>query len=195
MPNLYTASSYKNKIISLLLRNKNFIKFINPEKITGLSTQKVMLGGEYTVNGQLLKVQGHIFDYNFVDDTTVQEKTFVFVETDINNITNNIFTNFNLYVCIFTSKNLVRITDNTVPTINDVEELGYNAGFFGNRIDILCDIVDRELNGTDKLKGIGDVEPAPRGYLSIYTPNSKFYGKCLKYTVKNYNEGGDECGN
>lgn len=195
MSNLYLASSYKNKIITLLLKNKNFIKLVNPEKIEGLTTQKVMLGGDYTVKGKLVQVQGHIFDYNFVDDTTTEKKTFVLVETDIDNVTDNIFTNFNLYICIFTSKDLVKITDSTMPTKDEVEDLGYNVGYFGNRIDILCDIVDKELNGTDKLKGIGDVRPASRGYVTMFCPNREYYGKCLKYHISNYNDGGDECGN
>lgn len=195
MSNLYRASEYKNKIISLLLRNKNFIKLVNPTRTQGLTTQKVMLGGEYMVNGKLIKEQGHIFDYNFVDDTVTQEKTFVFVETDIDTVRNNMFTDFNLYVCVFTSKSLVKITNESVPTADEVGELGYFVGYYGNRVDILCDIVDKELNGTDKIKAIGDVEPAPRGYITLYTPNNKYYGKCLKYKVTNYNEGGDDCGN
>ena len=83
----------------------------------------------------------------------MKKKHLVFIETDIDMIRQNIFTDFNLYICIFTSKSLIRITDDTAPSINEVEEMGYEVGHYGNRIDILCDIVDRILNGNKKIKG------------------------------------------
>ena len=42
-------------------------------------------------------------------------------------------------------------TDDTIPSINDVEIMGYNCGHYGNRVDILCDVVDRILNGNQKI--------------------------------------------
>ena len=197
MANLYYAASYKNKIINLLLKNKNFIKLINPKpsECKDLDIIDVLVGGTWLINGKKYKEQGHIFDYNFVSDTTTDKKTFVLVETDINAVRSNIFTDFNLYIFIFTDKELVRLTNNTVPTVKEVTDMGYFASTYANRVDVLCDIVDRILNGTDKLAGIGDVEPASSGYVSLYCPNSKYYGKCLKYKISNYNEGGDECGN
>ena len=196
MSNLYNIASYKNKIINLLLKNEAFIKLINPEpsKCNDLDVYDVLLGGEWMIDGVQYEEQGHVFDHNFVDDTIVKEKTFVFVETDISSIRQNILTDFNLYICIFTYKNLVRITDDTIPCINDVEMMGYNVGHFGNRIDILCDVVDRIINRNIKIKGIGDIEPAERDFCTIYSPSNKYYGKCLKYKISNYNETGDNCG-
>jgi len=153
----------------------------------------VLIGGTWFVNGKEYKEQGHIFDYNFVNETTTDKKTFVFVETDIDTVRDNIFTDFNLYVCIFTSKDLVRITNETIPTVKEVKDMGYFASTYANRIDVLCDIVDRILNGTDKIQGIGDVQPASRGYVTMYCPNNNYYGKCLKYNISNLNEIEDEC--
>ena len=197
MANLYYAASYKNKIINLLLKNNNFIKLINPttSECEDLDVVDVLLGGKWFINGKEWNEQGHVFDYNFVDKTTVDKKTFVFVETDIDSVRANMFTDFNLYVCIFTDKSLVRLTSETVPTVNEIKEMGYFAGSYANRIDVLCDIVDRTLNGTNKIAGIGDVEPASRGYVTLYCPNNNYYGKCLKYKISNYNDSGDECGN
>lgn len=196
MANLYYAASYKNKIINLLLRNKNLIKLVNPtpSKCEDLDIIDVLIGGEWFINEKKWEEQGHIFDYNFVEDTTTEEKTFIFVETDIDNVRDNIFTDFNLYVCIFTAKKLVRLTSESVPTVKQVKDMGYFASTYANRVDVLCDIVDRILNGTDKIAGIGDVQPAQRGYVTMYCPNQKYYGKCLKYKISNYNDGGDECG-
>ena len=196
MPNLYNASKYKNVIINLLLNNKDFVTLMNPPRPphSQLEAQDMLLGGTWFINGKKYEVQGQLFDHNFVDETTDEEKTFVFVETDIDTIRQDLFTDFNLYVCIFSSKALIRITDDTMPSINDVEEMGYEVGHYGNRIDILCDVVDRILKGNKKIKGIGDVEPYPRGFCTIYSPNNKFYGKCLKYKISNLNESSDSCG-
>lgn len=188
---MYYAASYKNKIINLLLNNRDFVTLMNPvsdSKCEYLDDIEILLGGEWIYNGNRYVEDGQIFDYNFVEDTVTKDKTFVFVETDIDNISQNIFTNFNLYVCIFTTKSQVRITEKSIPTIQKVKDMGYFAGSYANRIDVLCDIVDRSLNGTNKIKGIGDVQPADRGYCTIYCPNNKFYGKCLKYKIINYNE-------
>ena len=197
MSNLYFASGYKNTIINLLINNKDFVKLINPKEseCPKIKIRDVLLGGSWFIDGKKYEEQGHVFDYNFVDDTITDEKTFVFVETDIDTVRQNIYTDFNLYVCIFTYKSLVRITDSTTPSINDVEKIGYNVGYYGNRVDILCDIVDNILNGNEKIRGIGTVKPAPRNYVSMYCPNQKYYGKCLKYKISNLNMGGDECGN
>lgn len=84
----------------------------------------------------------------------------------------------------------------STPTAKEVKNMGYFASnIHGNRIDALCDCVDNIINGSNKIKGIGDVKPSPRNHMTIYIPNSKYYGKCLKYNISNYNPGGNECGN
>lgn len=198
MGNIYYASEYKNRIINLLLKNENFIKLVNPtpSEYEDLDIVDVMLGGEWIINGEKVKEQGHIFDYEFVSDTTTDEKTFIFVEADIPNVERNLLTEFGLYICVFTSKNLVRITNDSVPTVKEVKNMGYFASSYANRVDVICDIVDRILNGSDKFHSIGSVKPASNRYVSIYKPNSNYYGKCLRYTVTNLNEiEGSDCGN
>lgn len=198
MSNLYNASMYKNKIIDILLKNEDFVKLINPGKppTDKILQKEVLLGGTFIIDGKKYEEQGYVFDYNFVDETTTEEKTFVFVEIpDIKIINKSTFTDFYFCICMFTGKKLVRISNNTIPTINDVEKMGYNVGYFGNRIDILCDVVDRCINGNEKIKGIGDIEPAEYEFCSMFCPGQKFYGKKLKYHVKNLNEKGEICGN
>lgn len=195
MTNFYNSASYKNKVINLLIRNENFVKLVNPtpNKCEELDIVDVLIGGKWIINGKEYREQGHVFDYNFVNDTIREEKTFVFVDTDIDSVRDNMFTDFNLYICIFTDKDLVRITDKTIPTAKEVKEMGCFASTYANRIDALCDVVDKILNGTNQLNGLGKVQPAVRGYATTYCPNSNYYGKCLKYKVTNYNDTGDEC--
>lgn len=190
MANLYYAASYKNKIINLLLRDKNFVKLINPvpSECDQLDIIDVLIGGEWVVDGKRYTEQGHVFDYNFANDTTTEQKTFVFVETDIDTIRDDLIVDFNMYVCIFTSKELVRLTDKTLPTVKEIKDMGYFASTYANRIDVLCDIVDDVLNGNEKIAGLGTLKPAKRGYCTVYAPNNKYYGKCLKYHISNLNE-------
>ena len=197
MSNLYAASKYKNDIINLLYKSDNFIKLIDPvpSECPNLDIEDVLSGGTWIIDGKEWKEQGYVFDYNFVSETTTDKKTFVFVETDIDTIRDNIFTDFNLYVCVFTDKDLIRLNRSTTPTTKEVKQMGYFASStHGNRIDILCDCIDRILQGSSRIAGVGDIQPAPRNHMTIYTPNSKYYGKCLKYNITNYNPGGDECG-
>lgn len=196
MSNLYNIASYKNKIINLLLKNESFIKLINPEpsKCNDLDIIDVLLGGEWIIDGEKYTEQGYIFDHNFVDETTTEEKTFVFVESDIEYMRNEMFADFSLFICIFTSKKLVRITDISKPSVKEVKEMGYFSGRNGNRIDILCDIVDQTINGNIKIPGVGVIKPDARAYVTQYCPNNKYYGKCLKYKITNYiQDGGDIC--
>ena len=192
MANLYVASNYKNTIINLLLKNSDFIALMNPPKSPhkNISTEDMMLGGVWFLNGKKYEEQGQVFDHDFVDDTITEEKTFVFVETDIDSIDRDSFIDFVLYVCIFTAKPMVRITKDSDPSIYDVEEMGYHIGNYGhgNRIDILCDVVDRILNRNRNIKGVGDIKPVPRGFCKNYSPNKNYYGKCLTYMISNYND-------
>lgn len=194
--NFYYASEYKNRIINLLISNKDFIKLIDPKpsKYDGIDTIDVLLGGEWYIDGELHTEQGHVFDHNFADDTTTGVKTFVFVETDIGSVHNSTFTDFNLYVAMFTEKSLVRISGYTSPDVEQVKEMGCFANKYGNRIDAMCDIADRILNKNDGIKGIGSIEPAHMGFCTIYSPNRNYYGKCLKYHIRNLNEKEDRCG-
>lgn len=196
MSNFYYATIYKNKIINLLLKNRDFVKLINPppSECIYLDDIDIILGGEWIYDGVRYKEQGCVFDYDFVKDTTNEVKTFVFVETDIEYVHRNVFTDFNLYVCIFTDKELVRITEYSKPSVTDIKDMGYFAATHANRVDVLCDIVDRTLNGNEKLPGLGTIKPAEVGFCSLYCPNNKYYGKRLKYNITNLNESEDFCG-
>ena len=54
MTNLYNSAAYKNKIINLLLRNKDFVKVVNPSPPDSdeLDIADVLIGGEWIINGR-----------------------------------------------------------------------------------------------------------------------------------------------
>lgn len=184
-----TSGEKKKIIIDLLLKSDMVRKLINPQPNDLLDETEILLGGDWVIDGDIVSEQGHIFDYNFVDDTITDSKVFIFVETDIPTMTNsNRFAEFNLYVSIFADKSLIRLSQTSCPTKQEMK----NIGFEGNRIDILCGVVDDLLNGRD-VKGVGNLQPATMGFVKMYQPNKQFYGKVLTYKVKGFNDGGDRC--
>lgn len=66
----------QNTIINLLIKNKDFVTLMNPSKppVNQLSTEDMLLGGTWFFNGKKYEEQGHVFDHNFVDETTTVEK-------------------------------------------------------------------------------------------------------------------------
>lgn len=184
-----TSGEKKKIIIDLLLESDMVRKLINPQPNDLLDETEILLGGDWVIDGDIVSEQGHIFDYNFVDDTITETKVFMFVETDIPTMTNNNrLAEFNLYVSIFADKSLIRLSQASSPTKQEMK----NLGFEGNRIDILCGVVDNLLNGRD-VKGVGNLQPATMGFVKMYQPNKQFYGKVLTYKVKGFNDGGDRC--
>lgn len=184
-----TSGVKKKIIIDLLLKNELIRKLLNPKENDLLDETEVLLGGEWVIDGEKVSEQGHIFDYNFIEDTIKETKVFIFVETDIPIVDRRTnMAEFSLYISIFADKSLIRLTDASIPTKQEMKNLGYE----GNRIDILCGVVDELLNGVD-VRGVGSLRPANMGYLKIYQPNRQYYGKVLTYQVKGYDDGGDRC--
>ena len=85
MSNLYYAAEYKNRIMNLLLKSKNLIKLVNPtpSECENLDIIDVLVGGEWFINGKQYKEQGHIFDYNFVNETKPSIKTITMPTTTV----------------------------------------------------------------------------------------------------------------
>ena len=181
---------YKNKIIKLLLADDIVVKMINPvlnPKLDDITD--VLLGFKGKIGYEIVEEQGYIFDHDFVDDTVTDEKTFIFVETQIPNIsTTSPLIDFNLYFTVFTHNRLVDLNSLSTPTKNEMRKLGY----IGNRIDILCAAIDRIINGNSGL-GIGEVQPSKQNFSTVYKPKLEYYGKQLRYVVKGYNTGSDTC--
>lgn len=162
MANQYFCAKYKQEVLRLLSGDRDLPVLLNADTADGV-----------------------LFDYDFTDQTTAGDKTFIVVDTGIEEIRNEVFTDFSLYVYIFTGKNLVRLSDTSVPTASAVQAMGYVADGTANRIDILCEAVDRIICGAT-LAGIGNVMAAAKDHLQTYSPNAAFYGKRLKYCITNY---------
>lgn len=198
--NLNFVGTYKNKIITRLTSDELVVKLLNPAEHPYLETYDVLLGGKFYFDeyghsvipgqGKEQILQPYVFDYMFVTGTTSDQKTFITVDVVVDTVEYNMFNRFKLILNIFAHKDLVSLNKYSVPTKQEMEQLGH----MGNRIDQLCGIVDISINGAD-VKALGKISPNERGYYSIYCPNDNYYGKQLVYTVTGYNESGDDCGN
>lgn len=191
--NLYYIGRYKDKIISLLLNSDDVITLINPETDERFEVEDVLLGDTFEIynkKGELerINLQGHIFNYLFVPGTTTEEKVFICIEALIDSVDNTYFNNFSMFIHVYSPKRLVRLDRYSTPTSLEMKKLGFS----GNRVDMLCDAIDRLLNGNETF-GIGEVTPSNTNPLTLSLPNDKFYGKCLKYKVKNFMDT-EECG-
>jgi len=187
MSNMSKSSEYKAEIIELLMKNNMVVKLLNPAMHDDLDLSEVLLGGEFEINGEKITEQGYIFDYYFVDDTIMDTKSFIMVEVDSLVIEKGIFTSYVLHLWICSHKSLVRLNEKSIPKLSEIKAEGY----IGNRVDALCDAVDRMLNGKNAMKSgnIGDVKPYGE-YKKVFFPNStsKFYGMHLMYKVRNENQ-------
>lgn len=167
MSNLYYAAYYKRQIIRLLKEHPDFTAVMN---------------------------QGQFSDCTPPDGIPSAEQTFAAVDVCIDAVRQNTCVDYSLYVYLYTNRNLATLDGQSSPSAEAIREMGYCADETANRIDVLCDIVDRILNGTDKLPGIGKTEPAPEEYVTNFCPADCYYGKRLKYKISNCNEEGDGYG-
>ena len=194
MGELFNVFKYKDNIINILLRNKKIIQLLNPvpSDCEELDLVDVLRGGIWEIDGTEYREQGCIFDHDFVRDVITEKKTFIFVEDTIPTIRNDCFIDFDLFICVFTHKDLVRLDGRSKPSVEDIKELGYDVGNSVNRIDLLCDLINSSVSKNKKMQGIGDISPAKSNFMTVYLPNKNYYGKCLKYRISNYYVG-DGC--
>jgi hypothetical protein len=191
MEDMYWAGEYKSKIIKLIIKSDETIKLMNPQLDERFDIQDILLGGKFEIDGSQVLLQGYVFDYYFVPSTIIESKVFICVETEVKNISDDTLSEFSLIVNVFTEKDNVAVNEGTIPTKTEMSQLGYA----GNRIDMLCQSIEKILRGRKDF-GIGKVKRNPLNYSTISAPTIDYYGRSLRYIVKNYTkDSGDNCGN
>lgn len=192
---LYYTSRYKGNVMSLLINDDMFVKLINPGEPVNpsLTIEDQLKGGTWNIGGTEYKEQGYVFDYVFANDTTTDEKTFVFIDAFNGHISNGVFVDFDVYIYVCCSRKLIMLDSTTTPTVSELRNAGYYAEARANRVDTLCDCIHGIINKNYDIKGIGRITPNPSGFVMPYNPNNNYYGKCLRYQIPNYNGDDDEC--
>lgn len=116
-------------------------------------------------------LERHIFDYQYVDETTQTSTAYIWVEMEVNDVSNTQIKNNRLYV--------------TVSCHKEYMELDHKIfkGLSGNRRDNLTRYIDKLLNNAGGF-GIGNLS-----LLSVRTlsPVNGFVGRELTYEMPDFN--------
>lgn len=126
-----------------------------------------MLGKSYTEEDVDNVVYEQIFPYLYVDDTQTQEKSYICLEVDVPRTSNFTIKNMKLIVWSYCHKGIMRYS---------------KKGYVGTRADCLSDMIDRELNGSQKF-GIGGLKLDSMTY---FMPSKNHYGRQLIYTIPEF---------
>ena len=146
----------KSKVISRLLESDEFAK--------------VMLRKEdFTDNEKNDMEYKQIFDYPYVDGTQEEVMPFVCVETVCRG-TNRTIKSMDLYIWIFVHRDCMQMNKQHIKT------------YMGNRADVLMDIIERLLRGSNDL-GIGNLSLLDIGYT---IPQSKYFGRQIRYNIPDF---------
>lgn len=116
-------------------------------------------------------LERHIFDYQYVDETTQTSTAYIWVEMEVNDVSNTQIKNNRLYV--------------TVSCHKEYMELDHKIfkGLSGSRRDNLTRYIDKLLNNAGGF-GIGNLS-----LLSVRTlsPVNGFVGRELTYEMPDFN--------
>lgn len=150
MPHLSSLTEYKRTVINTFLRDKEFVELVANDKNHVLPASDLF--------------EKQCFLYDYVDSTVKDDKVYVCVEVDPEQVVNCAVTRFNLYVYVAVPKSLMSM-DGQI------------------RRDAICQRIDELLNGRTDF-GFGRLErkPSPRMQFS-----ESFRGRVLVYTVEDWN--------
>lgn len=113
-----------------------------------------------------------LFDYQYVDDTTQESAAYIWVEIDVDHVDNNQIKGVRLYVTIACHKSYMKLKGSTF------------RGVMGNRRDNLVRYVDKLLNNTMGIGGIGTLSLQSVRTLS---PINGFTIREITYRVPDFN--------
>lgn len=116
-------------------------------------------------------LDNHIFDYQYVDNTTQEASAYIWAEMEVNSVQNRQIKGIRLYVTVACHKNFMKLSHTVF------------QGVEGNRRDNLVRYVDRLLNNTSAF-GIGNLTLSSVRTLS---PIGDFVIREITYVVPDFN--------
>lgn len=166
--NLYCLGEDKEIIKKVFLQDEDIIGLLLPEHNPG------------TFNDDLETVlEKHIFDTIAVDNTQFEAKVYICMDTYVTEVDSDAIKEIGIIIRVFCHKDLLKTSNK--------DKIKYiKLGYFGNRIDMLIDAIDRCLNGKRGV-GIGRMRLRPRSPVEIIQPTNDYYGKSLTYLVSDFN--------
>lgn len=167
--NLYPLGRDKEIISKTLSEDEDIIALLIPDYDSLTTTEDLDV---------ILKQ--HLYKTIAVDNTQGESRAYICIETYVPSVENDSIKEIGIVINVFCATNLLELSD------SDNEKF-LKKGFFGNRLDMLIDGIDRCLNGKRGI-GIGKLRLRPRNPIVIYQPVNGYYGKSLEYIIYDFND-------
>lgn len=148
---------YKNRILNALLKSDNIKDLVLGDTV-GLKPKEV-----------LTEFQEHVNSHLFIDDTIKDTSTYVFFDVILPRMRPQVK---NIQVLMYAICH------------RDILENYNKENYYGNRADILAEMIEETLLDENVVKefGIGDLE---LDNVDIYNTTA-FYGRILSFSVNNF---------
>ena len=173
--NMYVVGAYKDQLLTELRNNKDF-------QLALLGTE---LSQDLTPNQIKKSFKECVFDYAFTPGTTTDEHIFVCMEVTCPYAEAVTWKDLYIHIYVFTPKMSVQWD----MTQSDEKNAYYGLlerGYIGNKIDMVVDIIDRNINGFEHL-ALGKIRLAPREGMQVFSYIDGYYGKQLIYSATDFN--------
>lgn len=182
-----------NPLISLgLIKDKVSTIFMLNEDITSL-TMPILENENYSFeenwlgrkiessndkNKQQEQIIGHFRSTPYFDETIIDTRTMIMIETYINKMSNSII-DYTLTVNVVSHKDGIEIPKSDMKMWN-------SKGYYGNRVDMICMAIYKALTDLSIANrfGIGKIELNPYvNQMQSFRPNNDFYGRTLSFRI------------
>ncbi len=150
---LKDIGTYKNILISSFLNSSDIME--------------LMLGSDYSQDDVNNILYNQIFPYLYSDETKTDIKTYLCTEIDIPKIPTATIKDMKIIIWIYCHRDYMQYS---------------KQEYFGTRVDILADMVEREIRDCTQL-GIGNLHLDSVTYMS---ENKTYYGRQMIFTVPDF---------
>lgn len=152
---LKDIGSYKNKLLSAFIASKDICDLM----MFGIDS--------YTEEDIENLIYTQIYPYLYTDDTQDDVLPYLCIEIDVPRIPTRTIKDMKLIVWAYAHKKCMKYS---------------KKGYIGTRVDILADMVERQLRDSDKF-GIGKLQLESVTY---FFPSKIHYGKQLIFTIPDF---------
>jgi hypothetical protein len=166
--NLYLLGKDKDIILETFMEDEDIVSLLIPEynPLTATEDLDIIL-------------QDHIYDTIDIDNTQGKARAYICIEAYVPTVESDSIKEIGIVINVFCHDSLKKISS--------AEKVKFvSKGYFGNRIDMLIDAIDRCLNGKRGL-GLGKLRLKPRNPIGLFKTTNQYYGKSMEYTVSDFN--------
>lgn len=128
-------------------------------------------------NNSTGNISDHFHSTLYLDTTKLEEKTYVSLDTKIIKSDNTNIKCIEILFDVFTAYPLVNLSSSE-------QSKYYNLNYYGNRIDVLIDVIKRSIS--DLNMGIGKITLAPSNPVKLIHPSDAHYGKRLEFQIYDF---------